>query len=159
MKKIQNVLKSTGRRHTWKTFYRQSDDVDCSTDYSKNLSAEKLETNSDNRVYLSQGTQNPFISRRNTRSTDDCCAINPIVWLNKQSAIGRFLEIWLQITWAQFIWIWQQPCFLCQINCNFFFKSIFNKIQPVACCFLFYFTFFYNQILIYRKNYTKFVQH
>lgn len=122
MKKIQNVLKSTGRRHTWKTFYRQSDDVDCSTDYSKNLSAEKLGTNSDNRVYLSQGTQNPFISRRNTRSTDDCCAINPIVWLNKQSAIGRFLEIWLQITWAQFIWIWQQPCFLCLIN---FFLNLY----------------------------------
>lgn len=129
MKKIQNVLKSTGRRHTWKTFYRQSDDVDCSTDYSKNLSAEKLGTNSDNRVYLSQGTQNPFISRRNTRSTDDCCAINPIVWLNKQSAIGRFLEIWLQITcqWAQFIWIWQQPCFLCQINCNFFLNLYLIK--------------------------------
>lgn len=127
MKKIQNVLKSTGRRHTWKTFYRQSDDVDCSTDYSKNLSAEKLGTNSDNRVYLSQGTQNPFISRRNTRSTDDCCAINPIVWLNKQSAIGRFLEIWLQITWAQFIWIWQQPCFLCLINCNFFLNLYLIK--------------------------------
>lgn len=108
---------------------------------------------------FAQGTQNPFISRRNTRSTDDCCAINPIVWLNKQSAIGRFLEIWLQITWAQFIWVWQEPCFFGVRLIITFFKSIFNKIQPVACCFLFYFTFFYNQILIYRKNYTKFVQH
>lgn len=118
------------------------------------------------KYFLAQGTQNPSISQIHKRSilaktmNNDCCPINLTFCLNKPSLVV-FRNMTANYVTAVHLRLMGTLIFLCLINCNkwFFFKSIFHKWQPVACCFILYFFIFDNQNLFLREKSTEFVQH